>query len=391
MARPTLSLAKYLQQVGRGLRRVDGKQACVLIDNVGLYRLFGLPTAERDWQGMFEGRMAGKAHVAESRWVQACTASIPMPLEASDACGMCVVMKHDRLLAELTAGTQPVVRMDALWKQGKLLRNDILMVNEGKAHTCYIDLRNQASYREKPVVVRVGSVELLRVGDCYYSRTKQVYKSRSGMSRKDIQEGAFYVNIFDFGSFTPKYRHIYEWKEGVRYDIVCLLENDTDDYYHYCGSLVDGSIVVADRELRYYHVEAGKKKRYIACEKPEAAAEEFDRVVACLRSEAEVRVANRHRERQVEVHEAAPFKVGMKWGLKQGNRILIPPLYRNLLPPVGRYCVFESNPCQWGVMLLNGQVVVEPRYAEVEIEKDGTAHLTVVKGIKKTVKLESFQ
>ena len=60
MARPTLSLAKYLQQVGRGLRKTEGKESCMLIDNVGLYRLFGLPTAERDWQAMFEGRLAGK-------------------------------------------------------------------------------------------------------------------------------------------------------------------------------------------------------------------------------------------------------------------------------------------------------------------------------------------
>ena len=38
MARPTLSLAKYLQQVGRGLRKATGKDTCMLIDNVGLYR-----------------------------------------------------------------------------------------------------------------------------------------------------------------------------------------------------------------------------------------------------------------------------------------------------------------------------------------------------------------
>ena len=49
LARPTLSLAKYLQQVGRGLRRSEGKEACMLIDNVGLYRIFGLPTQRWNW------------------------------------------------------------------------------------------------------------------------------------------------------------------------------------------------------------------------------------------------------------------------------------------------------------------------------------------------------
>lgn len=43
MARPTLSLAKYLQQVGRGLRKSKGKEYCMLIDNVGLYRMFVCP------------------------------------------------------------------------------------------------------------------------------------------------------------------------------------------------------------------------------------------------------------------------------------------------------------------------------------------------------------
>ena len=47
LARPTLSLAKYLQMVGRGLRVAKNKECCTLLDNVGLYRLFGLPTT--DW------------------------------------------------------------------------------------------------------------------------------------------------------------------------------------------------------------------------------------------------------------------------------------------------------------------------------------------------------
>ena len=60
LARPTLSLAKYLQQVGRGMRVFEGKKYCLILDNIGLYRLFGLPSDDRDWQAMFEGRVAGK-------------------------------------------------------------------------------------------------------------------------------------------------------------------------------------------------------------------------------------------------------------------------------------------------------------------------------------------
>ena len=56
LARPTLSLAKYMQMVGRGLRVAEGKEYCVILDNVGLYKRFGLPSVDRDWQSMFEGR-----------------------------------------------------------------------------------------------------------------------------------------------------------------------------------------------------------------------------------------------------------------------------------------------------------------------------------------------
>lgn len=67
LARPTLSLAKYLQMVGRGLRVAKGKECCTLLDNVGFYRLFGLPTTDWDWSAMFLGRQAGKGDIVRER------------------------------------------------------------------------------------------------------------------------------------------------------------------------------------------------------------------------------------------------------------------------------------------------------------------------------------
>ena len=43
LARPTLSLALYLQQVGRALRPHARKNEAIIIDNVGLYNRFGIP------------------------------------------------------------------------------------------------------------------------------------------------------------------------------------------------------------------------------------------------------------------------------------------------------------------------------------------------------------
>ena len=65
LARPTLSLSKYLQQVGRGMRVSEGKDCVLILDNVGLYQTFGLPTESRDWRQMFHGRMAGKGQTGE--------------------------------------------------------------------------------------------------------------------------------------------------------------------------------------------------------------------------------------------------------------------------------------------------------------------------------------
>ena len=60
LARPTLSLAKYLQQVGRGMRVTKGKGFVVILDQVGMYQTFGLPTEDRDWRQMFLGKQSGK-------------------------------------------------------------------------------------------------------------------------------------------------------------------------------------------------------------------------------------------------------------------------------------------------------------------------------------------
>lgn len=69
LARPTLSLSKYLQQVGRGMRVSEGKPCVLILDNVGLYQLFGLPTVERDWRRTFAGEETGRGVAGLTRCV----------------------------------------------------------------------------------------------------------------------------------------------------------------------------------------------------------------------------------------------------------------------------------------------------------------------------------
>ena len=100
------------------------------------------------------------------------------------------------------------------------------------------------------------------------------------------------------------------------------------------------------------------------------------------------RNAEEKRQRRLEeIRDVQPFRMGVKWGLKLGERIVVPPHYRNIFPPVGGYCAFDENAYQWGLMALDGKVVVEARYQKVEIEGDGTVRLTIIPGKVKTIKL----
>ena len=67
LARPTLSLSKYLQQVGRGMRVAEGKNEVIVLDQVGLYLMFSLPTSDRNWQSTFLGRTSGKGQMLKQK------------------------------------------------------------------------------------------------------------------------------------------------------------------------------------------------------------------------------------------------------------------------------------------------------------------------------------
>jgi DNA repair protein RadD len=41
IARPTLSLALYMQMIGRGIRKAEGKKDCAIVDLCGNYNRFG--------------------------------------------------------------------------------------------------------------------------------------------------------------------------------------------------------------------------------------------------------------------------------------------------------------------------------------------------------------
>ena len=459
LARPTLSLAKYLQQVGRGLRKSGNKESCMLIDNVGLYRIFGLPTRKWDWKAMFEGRIIGNA-MSRARMENSWTAPyLPVENEVQDD-ELEVVITHSQLMETIknkesvasekeaypslkahydrqtglwglrrgermtakpqyvevfdTKGDWAAVRFEnhrmgivddagepririECYRKLKFLKEDIIAVTDNNGNDFYIDLKVNRTYEKKPAVLSFGSVELLRVGDVFLSRTKKPYATMRGLDVNSIYFYGFYLKIPDYRA--PRDCKLVDAVWSTLFDVfACLLEGDDEEVYWCCGHLADRSIVVMDGNGNYYHVEKGKKKQYIACNVPQPGEEDFDTVIGRLKEEAIRRAERSYQQQQLEeeqkrqkrleeIRDVLPFQMGLKWGLKLGERIVVPPKYRKILPPVGYYCAYEENACQWGVMALDGKVVVEARYQEVDIECNGTVHLTVIPGKVKTIKL----
>ena len=279
----------------------------------------------------------------------------------------------------------------------RFLKGELLSVTKEDGSDCYTDLKTNRTYQERPVVFSYGGIELLRVGETFHSRTRKAYASMHGLHKDSLCFYGFYLKIPDYR--VPKSCRLVDPVWSAIFDVfACVLEGDDEEVYWCCGCLADRSIVVMDGAGRYYHVEKGKRKRYIAANLPEPGEQDFDTAVKKLKEEAGQRAEEtdrqkrrneeaKRRKRLEEIRDALPYRMGMKWGLKLGERIIVPPKYRKILPPVGVYCAFEESACRWGVMALDGKVMVEARYQEVDIENNGTVHLTVIPGKVKTVKL----
>ena len=196
LARPTLSLSKYLQQVGRGMRVYEGKRYCLILDNVGLYRLFGMPSDDRDWQAMFEGKSAGKGNIAsaEERY------SVAYALRDESRCiisneqtELITVMTHDGQRKDLDEAYGYEVKKNGMGLLGVIDKdgNEVLpyIYNkvELKAHGLaklyskkkidrerpWMDLKNGVRFVRRPKIVRYGFLDFSTTdGRMLYPRVK---------------------------------------------------------------------------------------------------------------------------------------------------------------------------------------------------------------------------
>ena len=190
LARPTLSLAKYLQMVGRGLRVARGKKSCVMIDNVGLYQVFGLPSQVWNWNAMFEGKLkvGKKKETAKERAFFLESEEQEGHRDDSDS-EMEIVVSHEELLQTLhyrefvdSRGEFAIIKlldgnMTVVNRQGeqvlepgdyrdmKLLEGNILFYRPRRKEVCYYDLLSGAIIADGPNVYDVPKVVTLEGWD----------------------------------------------------------------------------------------------------------------------------------------------------------------------------------------------------------------------------------
>ena len=177
LARPTLSLAKYMQMVGRGLRVAAGKDYCVILDNVGLYKRFGLPSVDRDWQSMFEGRTSLE-DILQEACMQVNSHNCRMDVLMDGDEDMMKIISHERQQRMImdSYGYKIVEDEKGLKgikdKDGKMILEcqykKIEVTNDGFAY-CYIrkkvgrkewiDLRNRLWFANKPQSVKLMGID----------------------------------------------------------------------------------------------------------------------------------------------------------------------------------------------------------------------------------------
>lgn len=436
LARPTLSLAKYLQMVGRGLRVAKGKKNCVIIDNVGLYRVFGLPSQVWNWKATFEGKLkyGRKKETSQEKaffLMNGKQETVPVGQDSE----MMMVMSHEELMqslkyrefvacnddfaiVKLNDGKMTVVNRqgEQVIEPGnyydmKFLQGNILSYRPRRKTLCYYDLLARVVIdedihaKDAPEVITINKWEFVEYNGLFRSRTYEYFALPFRPSQYDLWNYGYYL-IYNFQRSTASgcQEWIYKEEDGgsmrmykENSEKVCFLRGDHTHVYWLCADLYDSGIVVMDSHEDYYFVDSSLKKTYIGCNQPKTESENL--MVAMPRLgkvvyEREMKRRKKQEEQELllmqeksEAGHVELYQAGKKWGVKVDGKVIVPPLYHSIAQPVGAYCAFEQIPQHWGVMTLKGKVIVDAKYEKVEIRDNGIAVVTGITGKTQTIKL----
>ena len=436
LARPTLSLAKYLQMVGRGLRVAKGKKNCVIIDNVGLYRVFGLPSQVWNWKATFEGNLkyGRKKETPKEReffLMNGTQETVPVGQDSE----MMMVMSHEELMkslmyrefvdcnddfaiVKLPDGKMTVVNRKGelviepgIYHDMKFLQGNILSYRPRRKTVCYYDLLARVVIdediheKDAPKVITINGWEFVAYNDLFRSRTYEFFALPYRPSQYELLNRG-YCLIYEFQGSTDSGCQVWIYHENdggymQKYSensvVVCFLRGDHTHVYWLCADFCNSGIVVMDSHGDYFFVDSSLKKTYIGCTQPKKESENL--AVAMPRLGKHVYNMDKQRKKKQEeqelllMHEKSEagnvelYQAGKKWGLKMDGRVVVPPLYNNISQPVGAYCAFEQMPRHWGIMTLKGKVIVDAKYEKAEVLANGKAVVTTITGKTQTVNL----
>ena len=436
LARPTLSLAKYLQMVGRGLRVAKGKKNCVIIDNVGLYRVFGLPSQVWNWKATFEGKLkyGRKKETPKERdffLMYGKQETVPVGQDSE----MMMVMSHEELMqslqyrefvdcnddfaiVKLNDGKMTVVNRQGEqviepgnYYEMKFLRGNILSYRPRRKTVCYYDLLARVVIdediheKDAPEVITINKWEFVEYNGLFRSRTYEYFALPFRPSQYDLWNYGYYL-IYNFQRSTASgcQEWIYKEEDGgsmrmykENSEKVCFLRGDHTHVYWLCADLYDSGIVVMDSHEDYYFVDSSLKMTYIGCNQPKTESENLTVAMPRLGKLVYEREMKRRKKQEEQelllLHEKSEagsvelYQAGKKWGLKMDGKVVVPPLYHSISQPVGAYCAFEQIPRHWGIMNLKGKVIVDAKYEKVEVLANGKAVVTTITGKTQTVNL----
>ena len=437
LARPTLSLAKYLQMVGRGLRVAKGKKNCVIIDNVGLYRVFGLPSQVWNGNAMFEGKLkVGKRKETPKDREFFLMNEKQDDIQIHPDSEMMMVMSHEELLqriqyrefvdskGEFAIIKLPDGKMTVVNRQGeqvlepgdyydmKFLQGNILSYRPRRKTVCYYDLLARVVIdedihaKDAPEVITINKWEFVEYNGLFRSRTYEYFALPFRPSQYDLWNYGYYL-IYNFQRSTASgcQEWIYKEEDGGSMRMhkessekVRFLRGDHTHVYWLCADLYDSGIVIMDSHEDYYFVDSSLKKTYIGCNQPKTESENL--MVAMPRLgklvyEREMQRRKKQEEQELllmqeksEAGHVELYQAGKKWGVKVDGKVIVPPLYHSIAQPVGAYCAFEQIPRHWGVMTVKGKVIVDAKYEKVEIRDNGIAVVTDITGKAQTIHLK---
>ena len=289
--------------------------------------------------------------------------------------------------------------------------NDRVASEEGEVsgREFFIDMKNGELYAQMPEFVHFGDFEIANIGGYLCTRTKKLYEVKAIPAEAWHGKYGLYLSLPYSGEPEEKIKKMMIWTPS-RY-VVCLLNGDESGVYWKMRVFEDYTLLVMDDQGNYYHVKRSARSRSVARPQRKKAVKVFlgqarneadrmmivhavreieEQVADYLKKEATKAKREAEKERELQMAtlvSAEPFNIGNKWGLRSKGRIVVPPVYRSVKSPVGRYCAMESYPGIWGVIAVDGKVEVEARYEDVVIHTDGTVDLTVRPGKVITKKL----